>query len=92
MPRLYKTTGSITQMKENPSLQEMQEAVGGDIEIIHLPQSKGAFVVNSNGKHIGLAKNRNATVVVKRMYDDKWDDTIVGNAIMLNAHELRQME
>lgn len=94
MPKLYKTTGSITQMDNAPSLKEMQAAVGGDIELVYLPTNMGAFIVNKEGKLKSLPNTRAMRIYTKmwETADTKADDIILGDAILLTAQELKQME
>lgn len=67
-------------------LKEMQEIVGGYIEIIHLGNDK-LMVVNEEGKLEGLPWNDEAT----KMYQEcvRPFDYIAGNALICDEHEIR---
>lgn len=64
------------------SLAELQEMVGGTIEIIHLPDGWW-LVVNDEGKLLRLPYNLAATVIYNRK-----DDFIVGNAVYCAPDEI----
>ena len=74
------------------TLKEMQEMVGGNIELIDFPNGK-SIVVNEEGKLIGLEFNELASQEwLKEFPLDKYpfnnDGTIVGNALILTEVEL----
>lgn len=60
-------------------LKELQKAVDGYIEIIHLTNSK-VMIINEEGKLDGLPINAIATIIYQRI--KKINDVIVGNAII----------
>lgn len=61
------------------TLKEMQKAVGGYIELIHLPIENKLLIVNEDGRLLGLARNAAATI---KMLENGKFDIIVGNAIL----------
>ena len=89
--QLYKTDGTITNIKpvkgKTFELKELQEYVGGIIDIQPLPRFKKVMVLNDEGKLIGLPKNDNATDIWKETYPiteypNNNDELIVGDVII----------
>ena len=66
------------------SLEELQEIVGGYIEIVFLP-NKFCLVVNEEGKLNNLPINSIATEI---MQQHGINDIIVGNALYCNINQL----
>lgn len=64
------------------TLEELQEHVGGYIEVINLDDAH-VMVVNENGKYEHLEVNDNATVLAHAMNAIMKDDYIVGNAVII---------
>lgn len=63
---IIKVDGSVvTKSYKKPTLQEMQEAVGGYIEKVRLPTPNGGMVMyaNEDGFSMGLALNREASML-----------------------------
>ena len=71
----------ITFKNKLASLSELQEYVGGYIEIVWLRGGK-ILVVNEEGKINGLPINMNATYIIG---EHGMDDNIVGNAILMES-------
>ena len=89
--QLYKTDGTITNIKpvkgKTFNLKELQEYVGGIIDIQPLPRFKKVLILNDEGKLIGLIKNENATEIWKKEYPiqefpNNNDELIVGDVII----------
>src|SRR5438270_7628866 len=67
------------------SLAELQEAVGGLIEVIDMPDEWHYMVIRETGKLDGLPRNEQATRLV-----DLWpDDYIAGPALVCLASQVR---
>lgn len=64
------------------TLEEMQEYVGGYIEVINL-NDDFLMIVNENGKYETLEVNDNATVLAHSMNAILREDYIVGNAVII---------
>ena len=62
------------------TLEEMQEIVGGLIELVHLRQGNRYMVVNEEGKVNDLPYNEVATTIFANNHDI--DDIIVGNVLI----------
>lgn len=64
---------------ETWTLKELQELVGGYIEIVAVPNHPGrVLVINENGKLIDLPFNKNAT--------DLWQyDAVVGDVVLTDS-------
>lgn len=62
------------------TLEELQESVGGYIEIIDLTK-KSIMIVNDDGKGI-LYPNMTATVIAKACHAISPNDYIAGNAVL----------
>ena len=60
---------------ETWTLDELQELVGGYIELLGVPSKDRVLVVNEDGRLKGLPFNKNATDLYQR-------DTIVGDAVI----------
>jgi len=85
MATQIKTTGEITEVVpangSTWSLKELQDFVGGYIEIVRLPASFGqVMVVNEEGLLYGLAENPIASLEAKRR--------IVGDVIVCDGKEI----
>ena len=64
------------------SLKELQEYVGGLIEILYLPEHR-LLIINDEGKLLGLEMNVIASAIYGRL-----DDFIVGDAIYCSDEEV----
>ena len=80
MAYLLKANGTIEQMKWNPSLREIQEAVGGYIELIPTG-NLGYMYGNEEGKLMGLPVNKAATSMIT------FDDIVVGDVVVMEEGE-----
>ncbi len=87
---LIKTNGSILTVEPKNGvrfmLEELQEYVGGLIDIQDLPDGRVIYL-NDEGKMIGLPKNSVATEIWKRAYPiseypDNNDELIVGDILL----------
>lgn len=80
-----KTTDSNIQVLHNfePSLKQMQEAVGGYIEFVYLSNGQ-AMVVNEEGLLKRLPLNRIASTLANQ--------DIVGNVLVFSKDEMEKME
>ena len=79
---------TYVESKEKPDLKEMQETVGGYIEVVACRYENGRkpMIINEEGKLDGLKINAKAT----KMYLDLHDvnDTINGKAIIFKNFDL----
>ena len=83
MGMLFKTSGEQEELKpagQYLSLEEMQKAVGGYIELIRLNDKK-ALIINEDGKIMKLDFNLKATALAAHVL--RHDDFIVGNAVLV---------
>lgn len=62
------------------SLKDMQQMVGGYIEMVRLSNGKQALIINEEGKLKGLPTNPTATLLVADVLREQ--DYIVGDAIL----------
>lgn len=76
MAYLLRVNGTIEQMGKNPSLKELQKAVGGYIESVPIAMG-GHFYCNEEGKLKGLPHNP----VANSMID--FNDHIVGDVVVM---------
>ena len=89
MATLIKSDGSNVEL--NPfngkdfSLEELQQAVGGYIEIVPIDKEFD-MVVNEEGKLYGLPVNEQATRLYRRVRYT--DDVIVGDVVLCNKEQL----
>ena len=82
---IYKSNGEVqerTFSKENISLKDMQEVVGGFIEFLYLKNNL-VMVVNEDGKIVGLPYNARATKLIK---ENNINDIIVGDVLVINKN------
>ena len=80
MAYLLKVDGTIEQMGWNPSLAELQAAVGGYIEMVRT-NNVGYMYCNEEGKLLGLPVNRAATSMID------FDDVVVGDVVVMELEE-----
>lgn len=88
---IYKTNGRVTEIfpknETYYTLNELQEIVGGNIEIIHLKGICDKFmVINEEGKLNKLPYNENATILYKLSLNT--DDFIVGDALVCDIGKI----
>ena len=68
-------------------LEELQELVGGYIEVVRLSDSQ-SMIINENGKLYDLEHNAEASVIAhsyRAIFDS---DFIVGDAVIINNEQL----
>lgn len=87
MAKILKTTGEIVRLdppegKKALTLEQLQEAVGGSIEIVTTPEGR-YLVVNEEGKLIGLSYNHLATIEYANPRD-----VIAGDAVLCERWEI----
>ena len=86
---IYKTNGEVIETSPKNgtyyTLKELQEIVGGSIEIIHLTNNK-IMVINDEGKLINLPHNKNATILYKLSFNT--NDFIVGDALVCDKSKI----
>ena len=80
MATLIKTDGSVVEDYDVSSLEKLQEAVGGYIEIVTLDREM-CLIVNEEGLLMGLDQNVWASMVASRR--------IVGDVIYMKRNEIR---
>ena len=80
MAYLLKVDGTIEQMGWNPSLEELQAAVGGYIEMVRT-NNVGYLYCNEEGKLLGLPVNMAATTMIEH------DDVIRGDVVVMEEGE-----
>ena len=83
----------IEDSKDEPSLKEAQEFVGGYVEGITFPNGD-YLIINEEGKLIGLPLNEPATILWRLAFDnDNYvtgrKDFVVGNAILIKKDALK---
>ena len=88
---IYKTNGGVTEISPKNgtyyTLEELQEIVGGSIEILHLKGICNKFmVINEEGKLNKLPYNENATILYKLSLNT--DDFIVGDALVCDKSKI----
>lgn len=64
-------------------LESLQDAVGGDIQMVGLRAASMNMYINENGKFEGLATNRRATVLCHTTLAIADGDFIVGDAVLV---------
>ena len=67
------------------SLEELQQIVGGYIEVLYLSKSQ-IMVVNDEGKLLGLGLNHNATLAAQMA---GIDDIIVGDVLVCDTEMVK---
>jgi hypothetical protein len=86
MAKIIKTNGEEVDVQPNNgrhfSLKEMQDIVGGYIEVIPYGTKK-LMVLNEEGKLLGLPENNVATDLVRGA------DIIVGDVLLCKASEVK---
>ena len=90
MGKIYKTDGTTIAVEPKNgtdySLEELQEIVGGYIEVLPLNDDE-IMVLNEEGKILGLDLNDNATELISEA--GMWDDFIVGDVLVCKNDEVR---
>jgi len=86
MATIYKTNGEVIETTPKNgrdfSLEEMQEIVGGFIEIVYLDNGQ-LMIVNEEGKINGLPLNENASMLVG------YTDLIMGDVLVCDAKQVK---
>ena len=83
MAYLLKVDGTIEQMGWKPSLEELQAAVGGYIEMVRT-NNVGYLYCNEEGKLLGLPVNMAATTMIEH------DDVIRGDVVVMELDEEKE--
>ena len=83
----------IEDVKDEPSLKEAQEFVGGMVECITFPNGD-LLIINEEGKLMQLPLNPEATMLwritfTKDKYAFGYDDFVVGPALYIKKHALK---
>ena len=83
----------IEDEKNTPTLKEAQDFVGGMVECIRWPNGD-LLIVNEEGKILQLPFNPEATLLwrmtfTKEKYSFGYDDFVVGPAIYIKKHALK---
>lgn len=90
MATLITTNGDIVKLEPKNgtdfTLKELQDIVGGHIEIVHLNENE-IMVLNEDGKLIGLPTNVKATFTFQSMTNIH--DFIVGNVLICNNEQVK---
>ena len=84
----------ITKTKDEPTLKEAQDFVGGYVEGITFPNGD-YLIVNEEGKLMGLPLNPEATALwcmtfTKQNYVIGYDDWVCGPAILIKHKALKR--
>lgn len=91
MARIIKTNGEIIPVEPKNGtdfqLNEMQEIVGGYIQLVYLMNDEGEVIVmNEDGKFAGLPVNDKATeLAAKRLFQG---DYIVGDVLVCKTEQI----
>ena len=78
----------VTPKEKTYSLEELQEFVGGDIELVFIPHSDMCMVINEEGKIMHLPVNPFATSIYNVFFDNRYHDIIVGNVLLCVNNEI----
>jgi len=86
MATLYKTDGTKVTVKGTGkrgalTLEQMQEAVGGFVEVVAIPYKAIRVLVNEEGRFKGLPLNEKVSAMVGVL--------VVGDALVADAKEIR---
>jgi hypothetical protein len=67
MASVIRIDGTVQDIGQEPSLEKLQETVGGYIESVAIPDSDtGVLIVNEDGVQKGLALNVEASLIARR--------------------------
>lgn len=90
MGTLIKADGTVQSVSPSSgkkfTLEEMQEYVGGDIQMVTLPKNK-AMILNENGKLMGLPVNDAATIMLR--VERNTNDFCVGDVLVIDRKEMK---
>jgi hypothetical protein len=81
MAEIIRVQGRLGETIDNPTLEQLQDIVGGYIQAVYLGYGR-YLVVNEEGKLMGLPVNLAATALVSGV------DVIVGHAVICTKEEL----
>ncbi len=85
MAKIVKTDGTVTEVRPKNGidfvLEELQEIVGGYIEIVNIKD--GLMVVNEEGKIKNLPINKLATIIYNR------SDIIHGDVLLCDTDQIK---
>jgi hypothetical protein len=86
---IFKTdgTGIVKKFANSPTLKEMQEMVGGYIQLIPMQKTQEFMVVNEDGLPNGLPYNKLAQIYLHRNAPNYADNNIiVGDVFLINQN------
>ena len=86
---IYANGDCTFSLDEKPTLQSLQHAVGGYIEVLDL-SPRWAMVINEEGKIEGLPVNYGATTIAREHNALRGDDVIVGNAVIVHKTDMKR--
>lgn len=93
MAIIIKTTGETIEVKPKNGtdfqLEELQEVVGGYIEILHIYRTGEVMVVNEEGRLENLPWNEKATIYAKMNNAIFPNDYIVGNVLVCDNKRIK---
>lgn len=76
----------LRELERSTALDALQAAVGGYVEIVHLPGVKADMFINEEGKLCGKARNVRATALAGMLYSGLGlGDYIAGDAVITGA-------
>lgn len=78
----------VTPKEKTYTLEELQEFVGGNIELLFIPNSDKCMVVNEEGKIMHLPVNPIATSIFNVFFDNRYHDIIVGNVLLCESNQI----
>ena len=83
-----KSEGYVQSYPESPSLADMQEIVGGYIELVHLNESQ-YMVVNEDGHILELPYNQLANKMLAQLRPEfATRNVIVGNVFLIDKKDI----
>jgi hypothetical protein len=83
-----KSEGYVQSYPESPSLKEMQDLVGGYIELVYLNE-KQFMVVNEDGHSLGLPYNQAANnILAIQRPEFSQRNVIVGNVFLIDRTDI----
>lgn len=95
MAIIIKTTGETIEVKPKNGtdfqLKELQEVVGGYIQILHIYRTGELMVVNDEGRLEGLPRNGKATTYAKQYNAIFPNDYIAGNVLVCDQEQIKSL-
>ncbi|HEX9088886.1 MAG TPA: DUF3846 domain-containing protein [Arthrobacter sp.] len=70
-----------------PGLKPLQDAVGGDIELVGIRNASMNMYLNEDGKPTGLPANARATELAHRFHAIRADDYITGDIVLVGPFD-----